>query len=128
MPLDDKPAPSGDSLPLEVSRPTIDSPDPIVTEFTDEHVVRTQDGTAHRERMRELKNRGHAGWSPSRDLKLAYEIPVLFIDKWSLEDGVNYLQLDKREFVRRIEAKIQKYDLSDFKLDGKPQFRMALSS
>lgn len=121
----DKPAPSVDSLPAEVSRPT--DPDPIVTAFTDEHVVRTQDGTFHRERMRELQNRGHAGWSPSRDLKLAYEIPVLFIERWSREDGINYMQLDKREFVRRIEAKIQKEDLSDFKLEGRPEFRTFLS-
>ncbi len=122
-----KPAPSEvSSLSPEVSRPS--TPDPVVTTFTDEHIVRSQDGTHHRERMRELKNRGHAGWSPTREMKLAYEIPVLFIEKWSLEDGVNYHQLDKREFVKRVEAKIQKYDLTDFKLDGSPQFRTFLSS
>lgn len=87
-------------------------------------VNRVQDVEPIRDQMRELKNAGRAGWSPSRDLKLAYKIPLIFVERWSIEDGVNYLELDKREFTRRVEAKIQKEDLTDFKMNSATEFRL----
>lgn len=39
------------------------------------------------------------------DLRLVASIPVIFIEKWCNEEGVNYLRLDKQEFARLIAKK-----------------------
>lgn len=123
-----KPAPSvDDSSPsMEVSRPITD-PDPVSTTFHDDHVVRTQDAAPIRERMRELKNRGHAGWSPSRDFKLAAEFPNLMLEKWGREDGINFMQLPKREFFKWATRKAMLNDCEDFLMGSNESFRAHMS-
>lgn len=46
-------------------------------------------------------NSGHDGYTPSRDLKFVAEIPVVVIEKWLREDGIDVWDPNHKEAVKR---------------------------
>ena len=95
-----------------------------------EIIVReTVDMTATREYCREINNRGHAGWSPSREMKLAGTYPRNMVEKWAREDGIisTFMQLPKREFAAWLEKKARQHDCTDFIVSSEQSFRVNLS-
>ena len=46
------------------------------------------------------------GYSPSRDLKRIASIPLVIVQKWMHEDGVNFLALGKQEKAKYLRKKL----------------------
>jgi len=64
-------------------------------------VEAVQDTAPILDRNKAMQNAG----KQTGDLRLVASIPLIFIEKWAREEGVNYLRLDKQEFARLIAKK-----------------------
>ncbi|MFP5449871.1 MAG: hypothetical protein ACLGHU_14125 [Alphaproteobacteria bacterium] len=42
------------------------------------------------------------GWSESRDMRRAASIPMILVEKWKREQGVNVLRPEGEEFLKRV--------------------------
>ena len=50
------------------------------------------------------------GYSPSRDLKRIASIPLVVVQKWMEEDGVNFLSLGKQDKAKYLRKKLNDPD------------------
>ena len=48
--------------------------------------------------------------SKKSDLRHVASIPMVILERWITEDGVNYMQLDGKEFARLIRRKLKDPD------------------
>lgn len=72
--------------------------DPMSGDLT---VIRSADVEPLLEINKALANSGD-GYSPSRELRRAASIPMIIIEKWKDEHGVDVFNPDHREAVRRL--------------------------
>lgn len=72
--------------------------DPMSGDLT---VIRSADVEPLLEINKALANSGD-GYSPSRELRRAASIPMIIIEKWKDEHGVDVFNPDHKEAVRRL--------------------------
>ncbi len=64
--------------------------------------VTTQDVEPILDRNKELFNNGTRGYTPSRDLRHVAEIPLVVVEIWKNEHGVDCFNKNHAEGVRRL--------------------------
>lgn len=76
-------------------------------DFEDDKFVfgRTQDVEPILDANKAFQNNRQTG-----DFRLIASIPVVILERWIIEDGVNYLAIDKLEFSQLIRRKLRDPD------------------
>jgi hypothetical protein len=76
-------------------------------DFEDDKFVfgRTQDVESYLDANKAAQNEQQKG-----DFRLIASIPVVILERWIIEDGVNYLAVDKLEFSRLVRRKLRDPD------------------
>lgn len=73
-------------------------------------VKREQDVEAILDTNKELANDGTKGFSTSGDFRRVASIPLIVIEKWMKEDGVNFFQLQGLERTKYLRRKLNDID------------------
>lgn len=60
-----------------------------------------QDETPIIENNKRLQNDGHDGYSPSREMRRVASIPLVLIEKWMREEGINFFDRNHWPAIQR---------------------------
>lgn len=64
-------------------------------------IVNEEDVEANLDSNKELYNDQDKGWSKSREFRRVAHIPNILIEKWLIEEGVNVLLPENKQWLRR---------------------------